>query len=341
MTQAVDLRPGADGDRIAVIRGGEVSYLPAARVDIGATHAGASGSCRYTRRSANGDLYVCGPGLNRTLFRSTDGGATWSGRRYDLGMDRFELRQMPRDIEDGWIGAFTILGDDTFLMNVMPSNHRTNAESYLARSNDYGATWSVERMELPLGGYRGVAAGNSELVELADGTLLLTMDLWFCTEEEERKHLPPAQQGIAAYVLRSTDGGSSWPEMHCVALHAAEVHLLELPSGHAPVGDPQAALGEAARRPDRHHGRHARPRLRPGVPGRGRAGDRRDHLPVQARRRLRVDRRRPHLGQRAARDRLRAVLGRADAAGRREHPRPYLRPPLPTTDSREPACVRG
>ena len=113
MTQAVDLRPGADGDRIAVIRGGEVSYLPATRVDIGATHAGASGSCRYTRRSANGDLYVCGPGLNRTLFRSTDGGATWSGRRYDLGMDRFELRQMPRDVEDGWIGAFTILGRTT------------------------------------------------------------------------------------------------------------------------------------------------------------------------------------------------------------------------------------
>ena len=231
MTQAVDLRPGADGDRIAVIRGGEVSYLPAARVDIGATHAGASGSCRYTRRSANGDLYVCGPGLKRTLFRSTDGGATWSGRRYDLGMDRFELRQMPRDIEDGWIGAFTILSDETFLMNVMPSNHRTNAESYLARSNDYGATWSVERMDLPLGGYRGVAAGNSDLVELADGTLLLTMDLWFCAEEGEKRNLPAAQQGIAAYVLRSTDGGRSWPEMHCVALHAAEVHLLELPSG--------------------------------------------------------------------------------------------------------------
>ena len=133
-----------------MIRGGGVSYLPASRVDIGATHAGASGSCRYTRRSANGDLYVCGPGLNRTLFRSTDGGATWSGCRYDLGMDRFELRQMPRDVEDGWIGAFTILGDDTFMVNVMPSNHRTNAESYLAR---------VERLRGHLvGGAHGPAA---------------------------------------------------------------------------------------------------------------------------------------------------------------------------------------
>ena len=40
----VDLGPDAGGDRIAVVRDGEVSYLPAQRVDLGIDHQGASGS---------------------------------------------------------------------------------------------------------------------------------------------------------------------------------------------------------------------------------------------------------------------------------------------------------
>ena len=68
----VDLSSDEHGDRIALVRDGQVSYLPAARVDIGHTHEGASGSCRYIRRASNGDLYVTGPSLRRTMFRSTD-----------------------------------------------------------------------------------------------------------------------------------------------------------------------------------------------------------------------------------------------------------------------------
>lgn len=229
--QLVDLSPDARGDRIAVVADGDVSYLAATRIDIGATHTGASGSCRYTRRTSGGDLFVTGPTLQRTLFRSADGGMSWSGTPYDLGMERFDLATMPRDVEAGWIGAFTILRDDTFLMNVMPSNHRRNTESYLARSSDYGATWSVERMALPLGAHRSVAAGNSDLIELVDGPLLLSMDMWYYVEMEEECELPIEQQGTFNYVLRSTNGGRTWPEKHCVALHGAETHLLELPSG--------------------------------------------------------------------------------------------------------------
>ena len=69
-TSLVDLRPDAGGDRIAVIRDGRVSYLPATRVDLGIRHTGAAGACRYTRRSSDGALYVTGPMLGRTMFRS-------------------------------------------------------------------------------------------------------------------------------------------------------------------------------------------------------------------------------------------------------------------------------
>lgn len=50
----VDLGPDAGGDRIAVVRDGEVSYLPAQRVDLGIDHQGASGSCRYGNGTGNG-----------------------------------------------------------------------------------------------------------------------------------------------------------------------------------------------------------------------------------------------------------------------------------------------
>jgi len=229
----VDLSPDEGGDRIAVVREGEVSYLPARRFDIGALHGGASGSCRYVRRTKNGDLYMTGPGLGMRMFRSTDGGMNWSSTPYDLGMERFNLDRAPIEQgspEMGWIGAFTILHDDTFLMNIMPSNHQRNTESYLARSQDYGKHWAVERMELPLSPHKSVAAGNSDMVELADGTILLTMDCFFYTNED-RDTVPVECAGVYAHVLRSNDGGRTWPEKNIVAIDGAEVHLLELPSG--------------------------------------------------------------------------------------------------------------
>ena len=230
--QMVDLSPDAKGDRIAVVTDGEVSYLPATRVEIGAQHHGASGSCRYVRRAKNGDLYVTGPGLGMRMFRSTDEGTSWTNITYDLGMARFNLDRTPRErnAEMGWIGAFTILRDDTFLMNVMPSNHKRNLESYLARSNDYGAKWTVERMELPLSPHKSVAAGNADMIELKDGTVLLTMDHFFYTDIKNQD-APVECAGGYTCVLRSYDGGRTWPEKTTVLIHGGEVHLLELPSG--------------------------------------------------------------------------------------------------------------
>ena len=126
----VDLNPDDGGDRIAVVGDGRVSYLPATRVDLGVRHTGAAGACRYTRRASDSALYVTGPMLGRTMFRSGDGGRSWTGTPYDLGMERFALERMPKDTEMGWIGAFAILRDDTFQMSVIPSNHRKNDQAY-------------------------------------------------------------------------------------------------------------------------------------------------------------------------------------------------------------------
>lgn len=228
----VDLSPDANGDRIAVVRNGEVQYLPARRVDIGIQHGGASGSCRYVRRDSAGDLFIAGPNLDHRIFRSTDGGLSWSSVPFDLEMERFDLIIDPtRDPKEGWIAAFTILRDDTFLMVIMRSNYSRNDRCYLARSEDHGATWSVEQMAFDMRPFRSVAGGNADMIELRDGTLLLTIDTFFYTQAERGQPMTPLFQGAYACVLRSTDGGRTWPQKHELVLHGGEGHLLELPSG--------------------------------------------------------------------------------------------------------------
>jgi len=228
----VDLSPDGNGDRIAVVRKGDVQYLPARRVDLGLQHQGSSGSCRYVRRGPGGDLFVTGPNMEHRIFRSTDEGATWSSTPFDLGMERFNVIIDPkRDPKEGWIAAFTILRDDTFLMMIMRSNFSRNDRCYLARSTDHGATWSVEQMAFDMAPFQSVAGGNADMIELRDGTILLTIDTFFYTQEQRDQPMTPLFQGSYACVLRSNDGGRTWPQKHELVLHGAEVHLLELPSG--------------------------------------------------------------------------------------------------------------
>ena len=70
------------------------------------------------------------------------------------------------------------------------------------------------------------------MIELTDGTLLLTLHYYYYVEDGgEEAALPFDQQGSFGYVLRSTDGGRTWPEAHCHLLYGGEAHLLELASG--------------------------------------------------------------------------------------------------------------
>lgn len=74
----VDLSPDDRGDRIALVTGGEVSYLPARRFDLGARHRGSAGHCRYLKRAGDGTLYVTGPSspTARPWWPSTTTGTT-------------------------------------------------------------------------------------------------------------------------------------------------------------------------------------------------------------------------------------------------------------------------
>jgi len=233
----VDLHPDENGDRIAVVRDGTVTYLPARRADLGAKAEG-GGICRYIRRSKNGDLYVVGTRLPGVL-RSTDGGHHWSST--------------PFAIEDlGFISAFTILRDDTFLLAFMPAS-QPYRQIGIARSGDHGRTWSVDTMDGDISPYRFVIMDNADLLELQDGSILMTCNL--------RHHLGPIAKvgdlpvemwGFFGYTFGSADGGRTWPQRAMHAMHGVETHLLQLPDGkvlacvrkqrgHRLPGDPASA----------------------------------------------------------------------------------------------------
>jgi len=223
---AVDLSPETGGDRVAVVKNGDISYLPARRVELVRKISG-DGSCRYIRRAGNGDLYVLGPGIGPRVLRSTDGGLTWTTTRFELDAGRLEIPCWAQD-GLGFISAFNILRDDTFLMMLMPSNHQPNTQAVIARSHDFGGTWSAAVMDSDLRPYKHVQGGNSDILQLLDGTILATVDVLHGRGMDD---LPVEQRGLFNYALRSFDGGRTWPEKSCIAMYAAETHLLQLPSG--------------------------------------------------------------------------------------------------------------
>lgn len=213
----VDLRPSHDGERIAVIRRGKVTYLTAKRIELVEKVSG-GGYARYIRRARNGDLFVMGAGIEGRLLHSKDGGFTWETIAYEIDNLRF-------------LSAFTILGDDTFLIAFMPSESN---EIHVARSVDYGRSWWVHKPKFDLSPYTEAMAYNSGLIELADGTLLLTMDLRAgpnAVHDEHGDLLPLALKGSFPHVFRSTDGGDTWPEKSLITMYGGEAHLLELPGG--------------------------------------------------------------------------------------------------------------
>jgi len=216
----VDLGPDKDGDRIARVKDGLVSYLPAKRVNIGAQHTGSAGHCRYIRRDRNGDLYITGPGLSNRMFRSSDGGNTWTNWAMDTQM--------------GYISAFTILHDDSFLIAYTPSQPHWKYDTFLARSTDHGKTWTAWKVDLNLAPHKYTLQNNSDILELQDGTLLLTLDLRAgpnALQDDAGNDLPFELKGSFPYVFRSNNGGKTWTEKHLITSYAGEVHLFRMPSG--------------------------------------------------------------------------------------------------------------
>jgi len=128
------------------------------------------------------------------LFRSGDGGRTWSRPR-NLTSDLDVLGREP---------YLTVLRDGTVLITVhfLPKDVR-NATSYtrsfVHRSEDGGLTWSTTVAEPPDLEEGQSTCTTRNILELADGTLMLGV--------------AGSGQG-GCYVWRSNDGGKTWNEKY-------------------------------------------------------------------------------------------------------------------------------
>ncbi|MFC8681503.1 sialidase family protein [Microbacterium ureisolvens] len=147
---------------------------------------------------------------------STDGGATWSESRVVI--------DTPADDRDPQI---TQLRDGTIVLNWFqaewagyPTVAATITGTYVARSEDGGQTWSdpvLVQSSMSCGcgprsgAYKlGWSAESGEVIELDDGDLLVPL---YGTR-------PDAPLGRAS-VVRSTDGGRTWPLENEVMIPAA------------------------------------------------------------------------------------------------------------------------
>jgi hypothetical protein len=124
-----------------------------------------------------------------SLVRSTDEGRSWS--RPQVAIDT------PNDDRDPSIMQ---IRDGTLLLNffaVDRSQSRIPIGVFVARSSDEGATWSAPvRVDSRLTG----AATSAKIIELENGDLLLPL-----------YGDAPGSSDTRAAVIRSTDGGKTWP----------------------------------------------------------------------------------------------------------------------------------
>ncbi|MBD3292153.1 MAG: DUF1080 domain-containing protein [Armatimonadia bacterium] len=127
------------------------------------------------------------------MVRSEDFGATWS----DAGV----AVDTPIDDRDPSIAQLSN-GDLLLTYMTYVKERRPTHEVFTVRSTDGGETWEEpKRVELPWDRTQGV---SEPVTELEDGTLLLPV--YGVNTGEEGLERPCA-------VLRSTDGGETWPEI--------------------------------------------------------------------------------------------------------------------------------
>jgi hypothetical protein len=174
------------------------------------------------------------PDSRIVIVASDDGGESWDARDPvtvelpDYGVNdpaltrlhdgelllRFAaIEVLPESERDNLTGEPVAHREDLGLVSALQGN-------YICRSADEGRTWSdpqrIEAGELTL------TASREPVVETSDGTLALSV--YSCSPSE----------GERAWLLRSTDGGASWPETSLIA------------AGAASNGDDGANLNETA-----------------------------------------------------------------------------------------------
>ncbi|TDE08011.1 exo-alpha-sialidase [Jiangella asiatica] len=164
---------------------------------------------------------------------STDGGATWSQPRVVIDTSFDDRDAQITQLRDGTIVITWFQTDWTGY----PDTAATLRGTYVVRSEDGGQTWSEPALVQssmscgcgPRSGayHLGWSAESGEVVELDDGDLLIPL---YGTR-------PDSTLGRAS-VVRSTDGGRTWPLENEVMLPAepgvalSETELAVLPDGH-------------------------------------------------------------------------------------------------------------
>ncbi len=125
------------------------------------------------------------------VYRSSDGGQTWS--------NRFEPDIAGREPALSVTRNGTVFVTSHLLAQDV-RNRDGYTHSYLHRSQDGGRTWTTMRVEPKAFRPRTVGLTTRNVLELADHSLLLGIS----------EHAPNCQ----SYVLRSTDGGKTWTEKY-------------------------------------------------------------------------------------------------------------------------------
>ena len=185
----------SDQSEILVERNGKiVQRLPAERIRLDYPDAPFRAEANAATDS-NGTIWVVvslgssGKGFKGAdrLFRSDDGGKTWSSRRL------VNLRP---------VSAFTVLKNDTLLLATLRTRGEQNLALLIHKSKDQGKTW--QRIStIPAEPFDNIGEGKIAFTQLKDGTILLPVGRWNTNRTEKinlRHH----------YVFRSTDGGKSW-----------------------------------------------------------------------------------------------------------------------------------
>jgi hypothetical protein len=223
-TQVSPAAPSFDPKaRIEVIADGKTTHRSAARSDILPVRPGSRmPNIRYTRnsstvqRSPRGVLFCAGNILGQYMMVSKDAGRAWQRRQLDI---------------QGWgeMVGFRILrhGDLLIVYEPVGGGYRG---LYTARSKDEGKTWSVTMGDFELAPFERVGGKDNCVIELADGSLMVAVQLWGGMDESGAK-APGGQMAGLAYTLRSTDGGATWSKRASICGLAGKSRLVSLQSG--------------------------------------------------------------------------------------------------------------